>query len=338
MKENQGANAEKITTEDEHDHCGVIQRASRGGVIGLATIVVLWTGGAACGSGGGHAGNGAGTGAGSSSGGAPTQDAGDQGGDSAITASGGNACGQTLPPISDYSQNGPYATMSMDGSGPDGKYTVFRPTTLGENGFKHPIAMWGNGIITTPQSYPGLLSAVASNGIVVIASDSTMVTAQNMTDGLDWMVQQNGQAGDYQGKLDTSCLISIGYSLGGGAAVNAGKHANVVVNVSFHGLTGDSASLHGPLLLFTSTGDTFVSAAQFVDPTFNASTVPTFYATITGGSHLNPLGNAGDERAPAIAWLRLWVYGDQGARKYFYGSDCILCQSPWVNPRTKNWQ
>jgi hypothetical protein len=36
--------------------------------------------------------------------------------------------------------------------------------------------------------------------------------------------------------------------------------------------------------------------------------------------------------------LRLWVYGDQGARKYFYGSDCILCQSPWVNPQTKNWQ
>jgi hypothetical protein len=32
------------------------------------------------------------------------------------------------------------------------------------------------------------------------------------------------------------------------------------------------------------------------------------------------------------------VYGDRGARKYFYGDDCILCQDPWLDPRRKNWQ
>jgi hypothetical protein len=69
----------------------------------------------------------------------------------------------------------------------------------------------------------------------------------------------------------------------------------------------------------------------------NRSTVPTYYATHTTANHLYPLGNAGDERAPAIAWLRLWVYADQEARPYFYGDDCILCQAPWVNPQRKNW-
>src|SRR5262249_39151118 len=156
------------------------------------------------------------------------------------------------------------------------------------------------------QLYPGLLGAVASNGIVVIASDSTSVTPQLMTAGLDWMVEQNTQSGPYQGKLDTTCLISIGYSLGGGRATNAGSHANVVTTVSMHGLTGASQSLHGPLLLFTSTMDTFVSAAQFVTPTYNQSAVQTFYATLTGAGdngHLTPVGDAGVERAPMIAWL-----------------------------------
>lgn len=67
------------------------------------------------------------------------------------------------------------------------------------------------------------------------------------------------------------------------------------------------------------------------------STVQTFYGTLTGGSRLNPLGDAGDERAPMIAWLRLWVYGDDAAKKYFYGDDCICCKAPWVMAQRKNW-
>jgi hypothetical protein len=250
-------------------------------------------------------------------------------------------CGQSLPPITDYGANGPFPTTTVNNTGPDGNYTVVRPTTLGQNGFMHPAATWGNGITTTPALYPGLLGAIASQGIVIVASNSTNVTAQLMTAGLDWLVGQNTTAGDYQGKLDTKCLISIGYSLGGGAAVNTGSHADVVTTVSFHGLTGASDQLHGPLLLFTSTMDTFVSAAQFVTPTYDRSTVQTFYATLTGAGdngHLTPIGDAGVERAPAIAWLRLWVFGDQGARSYFYGDDCILCKTPWGTPQRKNWQ
>jgi hypothetical protein len=242
--------------------------------------------------------------------------------------------------VSDYGANGPFPTTTVNNTGPDGMYTVIRPMTLGANGFKHPPTTWGNGITTTPALYPGLLNGIASHGFVIVASNSTSVTAQMMTAGLDWLIKQNDTAGDFQGKLDLSCLISIGYSLGGGAAVTTGAHANVVATVSFHGLTGNSAMLHGPLLLFTSTMDTFVSAAQFVDPTFKMSAVKTFYATLTGagdGGHLTPVGDAGPERAPAIAWLRLWAYGDQGARKYFDGADCILCKAPWGMPQTKMW-
>jgi hypothetical protein len=254
-----------------------------------------------------------------------------------LATAGSSSPSQALPPIDDYGDRGPFETTTVNNTGPDGQYTMFRPRTVGDEGFLHPIATWGNGITTTPALYDALLNTIASHGFVIIASNSTGVTAQMMTDGLDWLIAQNGAAGDLMGKLDVMRAASIGYSLGGGAAVTTGKHPNVIVTVSMHGLTGASGALHGPLLLFTSTGDTFVSAAQFVDPTFRMSAVQTFYGTLTGGSHLTPLGDAADERAPMVAWLRLWVYGDEAAKKYFYGDDCLLCSAPWTNPQRKNW-
>src|SRR5262249_6881921 len=76
--------------------------------------------------------------------------------------------GETMPPVTgDYSANGPMQSTVVNNTGPDGNYTIYRPTTLGANGFKHPVATWGNGITTTPAYYPGLLGAVASHGFVV---------------------------------------------------------------------------------------------------------------------------------------------------------------------------
>jgi hypothetical protein len=258
--------------------------------------------------------------------------------------------GEMMPPVTgDYGANGPMPTKVVNSTGSDGMYTIYRPATLGANGFKHPVATWGNGITTTPAYYPGLLGAIASHGFVVIASNSSSVTAQMMTDGLDWMVAQNGVAGDYQGKLNPTCLVTIGYSLGGGASVTAGAHANVVATASMHGVTGAANALHGPLLLLTSETDTFVVPATFVTPTFNLSTVQTFYGTL---SMAGDSGNAGHlipvdllpssanmaERAAMIAWLRMWVYSDQGAKKYFYNDDCVLCKAPWTMPQRKNWK
>lgn len=264
--------------------------------------------------------------------------------------------GETMPAVTgDYSANGPMPTTTVMNTGSDGNYTIVRPTTLGANGFKHPIVTWGNGITTDPGYYPNLLGAIASHGFVIIASNSTTVTPQLMTDGLDWMIAQNGQAGDYQGKLNTTCLAAVGYSLGGGGAVGAGAHANVVVTVSLHGVLGAANALHGPLLLTTSETDTINVPSVMVTPTFNASTVQTFYGTISKAGdvsnegHLIPVDGALAiitdhtanlaERAATIAWLRLWVYADQGAKKYFYGDDCIACKAPWVTPpQRKNWQ
>jgi hypothetical protein len=311
--------------------------------------------GSGTGSGGGGSGAGNSGGGGSSGGGATSSGssgAADAGSSWSPMASDSGGCGLTLPPMSDYSKLGPFATtiQTTDG-GPDGGYTVVQPTTLGQNGFKHPVATWGNGITTTPTTYtsgnPALLQMIASHGIVVIASNSTTVTSADMVGGLDWMVAQNTATGPYQGKLDTKCLVSIGYSLGGGAAVATGAHANVVTTVAFHPVN-NAPALRSPLLLWTSTTDTVNTPAAMVTPIFNASTVQTFYGTVTAAgdpkneghllpaSELNLLDPVDPEYAPTMAWLRLWLYGDQGGRKYFWGPSALACQSPNWQCQTKN--
>ena len=246
--------------------------------------------------------------------------------------------------ISDYGAKGPFDAMEVDNTGPGNQYTMFRPRQLGMNGFLHPPVTWGNGVTTTPALYIPLLQTVASHGFVVIASNSTGVTSQDVRSGLEWLIMQNDGSGDFKGKLAVKCAGSIGYSMGGGAAVGAGAHPNVVATVSMHGLPDAAGNLHGPLLLMTSTNDGFVTKEGFVMPCYNASTkVPTIMATenVPGATpdfagHLLPLGDSGNERAPLIAWLRLWIYGDQGTRNWFYGADCRLCKTPWTDIQRKN--
>jgi hypothetical protein len=89
-----------------------------------------------------------------------------------------------------------------------------------------------------------------------------------------------------------------------------------------------------------------------VTPNFESATVPTFYATLDEAvGHLYPLDEtaiscvasialggpcaaAVKEQAPIVAWIRLWACDDSAAKRYFYGSDCELCKSPW-SARTK---
>ncbi|MGO9836371.1 MAG: hypothetical protein ACLP1X_19390 [Polyangiaceae bacterium] len=286
---------------------------------------------------GGSSSSGASSGsAGSSSGSSRASDGGSSG--TAGGANGIKGCGETLPPITDYASSGPYATTTVDNTGPDGGYTVVQPTTLGANGFKHPIASWGNGITTTPATYPTLLNLIASNGVVVVASNSSSVTEADMAGGLQWMVQQNTASGQYQGKLDTSCLVSIGYSLGGGGAVDQGAdpsvNANIVTTIAFHPAGGNGAGLKAPLLLMTSVDDTVCVPATFVTPVYEASPVQTFYQTLQDAGDPSDYGHiivvfpSDPEYAPAMAWLRLWVYGDTGGMDYFWGSNAKSCQLP----------
>ena len=286
----------------------------------------------------------------------------------AMAAAGGAAPspgGSLLPPSSDYGKPGPFADAKVfNGVGPNRNYTLFRPdASLGKDGFKHAIVTWGNGIATTPNMYTKTLTLIATHGFVVIAVNDTQAEEPALTAGLEWLIEQNTAAGEMQGKLDITREATIGYSWGGGAAIDTAYRPNVLCTASLHGMPPRKSDAfdkqHSPLLLYTSTGDSFVTASGYVTPNYQKSKVQTFYATlddrnaghlyvadagsdaiVCGGGAALGLGEckgAPAEQAPTVAWFRLWVYGDEDARKFFYGDDCVLCKSPWTMPQRKNW-
>ncbi len=285
------------------------------------------TGGMPAGPGGMTGSSGAsGTGAGGASG---TGGAGTDGGAGTAGAAGSAPMEGGCTPA----PSGTFETTMMMG-GPGGNYTIVRPTTLGEGGFLHPPVAWGNGLATTPSLYVELLQNVASNGFVVIANPGTGSDPQVVRQGLEWLIEQNG-SGEFAGKLAVDCAGTIGYSMGGGAAVGSGSHPAVKAIVSIHGLQDAADRASGPILLTTSEGDTFVTKSGFVEPCYARSTVqPTILASHAGGDHLDPLNTGGEDAEPAIAWLRYWIYGDQAQRAWFFGDDCTLCS--WPDFRRKN--
>jgi hypothetical protein len=257
----------------------------------------------------------------------------------------GGAAGSPLPPVTDYAAAGPFPTTMQQNTGPGGRYTIVRPQTLGQNGFLHAPITFGPGIGMEVTGLGGLLSRFASHGFVIIGTrlDGAPNAAANRTamlDGLNWIIQQNSTAGSvFEGKLDVTHAISMGYSVGGTAAVEIGNHQAVVTVVSIHGHRATSA-LHGPMLQTSGTNDTVGLPMQ--QYTFDNSQVQTFLGTVANADHGYIQGTVGGVpggvQTPAIvAWLRYWIYNDAGGRRYFNGTDCVMCTAPWTNPQRKNW-
>lgn len=225
--------------------------------------------------------------------------------------------------------------------GPNDDYTVIRPEPLGEGGFLHAPIVFGPGIGQDWRVHTEMLTNFASHGFLVVACpvlDGGPGDAGNrmtMLAGLDWIVEQNATPGIYQGKVYVDRAVSMGFSVGGTAAVEIGGHAAVATVVSIHGHTA-TAELHGPMLQTTGTEDGLGKDLQ--QDTYDMSEVQTFLATLTGAPHGYIESNGGGEQRPAIvAWMRYWIYNDTGASHYFFGDDCVLCTAPWENPQRKNW-
>ena len=329
--------------------------AAGGGTAGGGGGAVAGTGGATGGSGGygiggsggatGVAGVGGSAGRGGASGGAGTGGRGGRGGSGGQAGGQGGAMGgaggSPLPPVTDYSAPGPFTTTTDRNVGPGGTYTVYRPQTLGQNGFLHAPIIFGPGIGMQASQLSGLLLSFASHGFIVVGTPvlnggpGAAANLQAMTDGLNWILAQNTTAGMYQGKVDVTHAVAMGYSVGGTSAVQLGGHAAVATTVSIHGHTATS-NIHGPLLQTTGTGDTVGLPLQMM--TYQMSQVQTFLGTVMGADHgYIQQNNGGVERPAIIAWMRYWIYNDTGAQRYFYGNDCVMCTSPWVNPQRKNW-
>jgi hypothetical protein len=265
------------------------------------------------------------------------------GGDAGDTGTGGSgSTAQTLPAITDYTADGPFAVAPMESNvGPNNNYTIFRPDPLGENGFMHSPIIFGPGIVTGPSLYATLLNHLASHGFVTICVNALNGGPNDpgnldaMKTGLEWLIAQNTEAGSvYEGKLAVDRAITMGYSVGATASTQLSSHAAIMTTVSIHGhnTMGDP---HGPIWLTTGTNDVIDDNRTTLTTLDEAPAIMTALPI----GHLDvptEIAMGGRYIAPITAWLRYWVNADQGAKDFFLGADCKVCSDPWIMPETND--
>jgi hypothetical protein len=88
---------------------------------------------------------------------------------------------------------------------------------------------------------------------------------------------------------------------------------------------------HGPVLLLTGTDDVIDDVR---DTLTTLEEAPAVLMALPIGhlAVLSELSATGRYLAPITAWLRYWVYGDDAAKRFFWGDDCEMCSSPWITP------
>jgi predicted dienelactone hydrolase len=241
--------------------------------------------------------------------------------------------------------------VTADGTG----CAVYHPTTLGQNGLKHPLIVWGNGTGAPAQcngdahvfgEYDYLLNQWASQGFIVVAANTNSTgDGKDMLACLDWMEQQNSVSGSpYEGRVDVGNYAVSGHSQGGGSAINVGEDPRIRVTLPFMpytvggGFSYDSTAptkQHGPMFLASGGMDTIATPSTNQQPVYDAATGPVFWGTLLSADHVTFAGGSQtDWLAPSTAWFRLFLMCDESARPMFYGATCTLCSdSKWTVQR-----
>ena len=238
------------------------------------------------------------------------------------------------------------------GGGTNFGYNIYHPQDMGENGYDHPVILWGNGSLAWPIFYEDeLFEHLVSWGYVIIASNSWNTgSGVQILDGLNRITAQNSlPGGTYEGKLDLSRVGAMGHSQGAGgalmAALNSGGRVDTVVTWAIPdtnhwcvvpapiweppcvGAPDANAlsSLTSSVFLTRGAGDTLATEAQ-ADQWYARLPGRAAKGSLVGGHHTELTGTVGY----VTAWLQYQLRGDVIARGAFAGTNPEL-------PTNGNW-
>jgi hypothetical protein len=250
-----------------------------------------------------------------------------------------------------YKAKGTWATSTTTGTDASGgALTIFYPTNLGANGFKHPIVTWANGTGSTPTNYTATLTNLASWGFVVVASNSGQTGyGTEVWAAAQYMISRNTTAGSiFNGKLDTAKVGAGGHSQGATGAVNAMVKSNGVITTAaavefvdpvwFFGNTAQMpnwAQVTKPVFFLSATGDWLCSQSQQTTY-YNSAAGPAAKAALKGGDH-NVIQKASNAQLGYFtAWFMYTLQGDATARSAFAGAAPELNgNTAWTNAAEK---
>jgi hypothetical protein len=266
----------------------------------------------------------------------------------AAAGSGGAAAtAPALPPVTSTDKPGPFETVQDLQSGPRRASGVFRPKTLGENGLRHPLFVWGCGGGSNPASYADHMNRIASHGFVVISEVSAIGDdGTPLTAALDWLIAENGRADSafYQ-HLDTTKVAVGGHSIGSVNSFLVADDARWTttihvaggslddVNDPFAPTTGmGGKSLVHPVAYICAETDAFGNTEKTAKD-YESTTVPVFFTVIDGADHV---GAARDGLPVMVAWLRWQLGGETDRRASFLDPQGEFHSGKFVS-QSKNW-
>lgn len=281
-----------------------------------------------------------------------------------------NCMGAPWPTGGDPTKAGPFQVTSDKNVGPlagaipdpvygttQQRFNVYRPVDLAQGGYCHPIILWGNGHTDNPEpnppaclasnfcgDYKVIVTQLASQGFVVIASLSTIVSQPDPATGLlpqlvglNWILQQSEDAtSPYYHHLDTAHIGATGHSEGGFATSVVGSDPRIMAIATMAGATA-APKLHGPALFLCGGQDTVVPCST-IQKSFDAiTTTPAMLEENPAASHGSWIGSIRDPYQVAVtAWMRVHLMSDTGLRSMFYGTSCQVCQNTQLMVQRKN--
>lgn len=257
----------------------------------------------------------------------------DTNGDSDSASDGDIPATGTFPAVDDVWEEGPWGSVTVNNTGPGGAYTIFHPEEAAPDGTPNPIVSWGNGAMTSPSMYPEYLPHFASHGFFVIAANTSMVSGEDIADGIDWAIEQNRDSGsDYYQKLDENNICAMGYSMGSLGTFDIADDPRLTTTVHISGgARGDSSvkNLRQMTAFFCDENETSPNC----DPDFEIAPVPVFYGIFLGTDHVGTMREPWSVRVAGatVGWLRWRLMADESQKDLFVGDDCGLCtNSDWV--------
>jgi hypothetical protein len=241
--------------------------------------------------------------------------------------------GGRLPLNANDNARGSYAVTTMTNAGGS---TVWRPTTLGANGVKHPIFVWGTGATANPARYNDHFTQMASHGFVVISPNTTNVNANLLKSSLSWIIAQNSAPGSvFNGKLNTSEIAMGGHSLGSVSTFNAEQTLNnlkTTIHIAGGSFDGQGSSKVKTPTAYMCGGSGDIAKPQCDTDFNNVRSQPTYYTVLRGIDHI---GAARAALPAMIAWLRWHLNGETNRKAQFSPGGTYF--SGIFESKVKNW-
>lgn len=258
--------------------------------------------------------------------------------------------GEESAPVEEhYAGSGSWdvSTLMAEAPGTPG-VLIHYPTDLGEDGYEHPILVYGNGTGVGCDDTSSIHEPFAAWGFVVICPDSGSVgSGDEMLAAVEWMVQQDGNSDSvFFEVLDTDNVGAYGGSQGAGGSVWATLKSNGLIDSTlplvlpdpiwacpiplpeYCNEVPDLGQLQAPVF-FAWGADDFLSLSR-VNDSYNPTSPPKVMADMVGVGHDTPL-----DRVPyMIAWFKYTLEGDDFARSAFVATDGnppeIATNSSWA--------